>query len=142
MPCTSKIQTYQQAAQRGDVTAMVSLAHCFLEGNEVEQNVRQAVYWFMKACSCPNARNNLEKTIQWCKENAELGDALAMAALGVCYEHGIGVVQDQSLAVYWYQKAADSGDSYAMFSLGLCHFFAKGVPEDPAQAVSWFQKRC
>jgi TPR repeat protein len=37
------------AAQLGDVDAQIELGHCFLRGDGVKQNKKQAAFWFRKA---------------------------------------------------------------------------------------------
>ncbi|KAL0245323.1 hypothetical protein GEMRC1_009402 [Eukaryota sp. GEM-RC1] len=133
---------YQEAAERGDPEAMVNLGNCFLDGIGVNKNDRQAVYWFLEAISKgnSNARTRLGKTIQWCQQHAELGDELAMTAIGVCFYDGQGIEKDQSKAVYWYQKAADLGHSGAMGYLGVCYHNGQGIEKDHSKAVYWYQK--
>ena len=44
---------------------------------------------------------------------AEGGDASAQLSLGLAYQNGRGVQQDDSIAVEWYRKAAAAGNSEA-----------------------------
>ena len=50
---------------------------------------------------------------------AEEGDARAQYNLGVHYEFGHGVEQDDDIAALWYRKAAEQGDSGAQHNLPL-----------------------
>ena len=43
------------------------------------------------------------------KTRAEAGDANAQLLLGVMYDHGKGVLEDDKEAVKWYRKAAEQG---------------------------------
>jgi len=52
------------------------------------------------------ARGDYVAATQSLIPRAERGDANAQARLGFMYEHGRGVAQDYSLAVYWYTCAA------------------------------------
>ncbi|KAL0252009.1 hypothetical protein GEMRC1_001221 [Eukaryota sp. GEM-RC1] len=133
---------YQEAAERGDAEAMVNLGNCFLNGIGVNKNERQAVYWFLEALykGNSNARNNLGQTIQWCQIHAEIGDELAMTALGVCYHHGEGIQKNHSKAVYWYQQAANLGKTVAMNNLGVCYHNGEGIQKEHSKAVYWYQK--
>ncbi|KAL0252232.1 hypothetical protein GEMRC1_001444 [Eukaryota sp. GEM-RC1] len=133
---------YQEAAERDDAKAMVNLGNCFLNGIGVNKNERQAVHWFLEAHSKgnSNARTRLGQTIQWCQKHAELGDELAMTAIGVCYHLGQGIEKDQSTGVYWFQKAADLGHSDAMTNLGDCYKNGQGIEKDHSNAVYWFPK--
>ncbi|KAL0233263.1 hypothetical protein GEMRC1_012008 [Eukaryota sp. GEM-RC1] len=133
---------YQEAAERGDAEAMVNLGNCFLNGIGIYKDERQAVYWFLEADSKgnSNARTHLGKSIHWCQKHAELGDELAMKALGDCYNKGQAIEKDQSKAVYWYQKAAELGKSIAMYNLARCYKNGEGIEKDQSTAVYWYQK--
>ena len=60
--------------------------------------------------------------------------------LGVKYELGKGVPQDDKLAVSWYRKAAEQGEAKAQFLLGGKYFEGKGVAQDKQQALEWYRK--
>ena len=69
---------------------------------------------------------------------ADQGDAQAQYNLGILYENGQGVQQNDAEAVKWYGKAAEQGYGDAQFNLG--HMFVKGlgVPQNYVQAHMWF----
>jgi len=67
---------------------------------------------------------------------AEKCDPDAQNNLGVMYQNGRGVRQDDSQAVRWYRKAAEQGYASAQNNLGLMYVNGEGVP----QAVKWFRK--
>jgi hypothetical protein len=69
----------------------------------------------------------------------EQGDAAAQYGLGVLYERGQGVRQDDVEAVKWYRLAAKQGDAKAQSNLGLMYANGDGVPQDHAEAVKWFR---
>ena len=50
-----------------------------------------------------------------------MGNAKAMAYLGVCFEKGQGVEKDLAKTVALYQRAVDFGDARAMIYLGVCY---------------------
>ena len=77
-----------------------------------------------------------EKTLAEAKD----GDAVAMFNLGVKYEIGEGVLEDDEEAVKWFRKAAELGHAEAMFFLGIVYFRGKGVIEDDKEAVKWYRK--
>ena len=74
------------------------------------------------------------------KEMAEKGEVKAQFHLGVKYEFGLGVTEDDAEAVKWYRKAAEQGDSSAQFMLGEKYDFGLGVTEDDAEAAKWYRK--
>ena len=71
---------------------------------------------------------------------AKAGDVAAMFNLGVAYDNGKGVIEDDKKAAKWYRKAAVLGNATAMYKLGLMYAFGKGVIEDDKKAVKWYRK--
>jgi len=71
---------------------------------------------------------------------AELLDlAQAQSNLGVMYDEGHGVPQDDAEAVKWYRLAAEQGYADAQLNLGAKYAVGKAVPQDYAEAVKWFR---
>jgi TPR repeat protein len=70
---------------------------------------------------------------------AEQGNAIAQFALGVMYDKGEGVLQDDAEAVRWYRLAAEQGDAHAQFNLGNMYTGGRGVLQDDAEAVRWYR---
>jgi hypothetical protein len=64
---------------------------------------------------------------------------VAQELLGVCYERGTGVVQDEAEAVRWYRLAADQGNARAQVNLGVRYQNGTGVAQDAAEAVRWYR---
>jgi len=73
------------------------------------------------------------------KQKAEQGFTDAQYNLGLMYERGEGVTQDQTEAIRWFRLAAEQGVAEAQYKLG--HRFAEGygVPQGFAEAVKWYQ---
>ncbi len=71
---------------------------------------------------------------------AKQGDADAQYNLGIMYERGQGVPQDDAEAVKWYCKAAEQGYASAQFNLGNMYGEGQGVPQDYAEAVKWYRR--
>ncbi len=69
--------------------------------------------------------------------SAERGDVKARYSLGVMYQLGLGVPQDDQETVRWYQLAAEQGDASAQHNLGMMYFEGKGVPKNDVQAYLW-----
>jgi TPR repeat protein len=75
------------------------------------------------------------------KNQAENGDAVAQATLGVNYELGLpGFPQDFAEASAWYRKAAEQGHAMAQLNIGIAYNQGQGVPQDYAQAAAWWRK--
>ena len=71
---------------------------------------------------------------------AEKGDAEAQYNLGVMYDLGVGVPEDDREAAKWYRKAADQGYAAAQSALGLKSHSGRGVEKDDREAVKWLRK--
>jgi TPR repeat protein len=57
---------------------------------------------------------------KWWTKAAEQGLAEAQYNLGVCYDNGLGVIQNHAEAVTWYRKAAKQGYAEAEKRLNEC----------------------
>ena len=68
---------------------------------------------------------------------AERGKSEAQYYLGIMYEYGRGVPEDDTEAVKWYRKAAEQGNRFAQLSLGIMYDFGTGVPQDYVMAHMW-----
>jgi TPR repeat protein len=68
---------------------------------------------------------------------AEQGNAAAQRGLGILYENGLAVPQDDTQSVIWYRKAADQGDAEAEYRLGHAYVQgASGLPRDLSQGTA------
>lgn len=108
----------KERAENGDVRAQTWLAQCYFEGlgDVGEIDYRQAARWYRKA--------------------DEAGSAGAAVGLGVCFNDGKGVEQNQAEATRLFRKAAELGDVVAMRNLGICLF----KTDAKAEAASWMRK--
>ena len=60
--------------------------------------------------------------------------------LGVCYEYGLGVEENETEAFKYYNLSAEQGYTAAKYRLGLCHKYGTGTTENPAEAYNWFSQ--
>jgi TPR repeat protein len=65
------------------------------------------------------------------------GSVIDQYNLGVMYENGHGVPENDAEAVKWYRKAAEQGHESAQSNLGVMHFNGDGVPENNIHAYVW-----
>jgi len=84
-------------------------------------------------------RGGSAKTVREWRSLAAAGDSNAQYNLGVIYDFGKGVPEDDAEAAKWYRLAAGQGDAMAQFNLGLMHANGEGVPKDDAEAVKWYR---
>ena len=68
---------------------------------------------------------------------AEQGDAISQYNLGLMYDRGVGVPEDDTEAVRWYRLAAEQGDAPAQYFLGSMYDDGEGVSEDDVEAARW-----
>jgi len=71
---------------------------------------------------------------------AEQGDVYAQYYLGLLYQNGQGVPQDNAVAVKWYARAAQQGLSNAQYNLAVMYDNGFGVPQDYAIAMDWYKR--
>ena len=70
--------------------------------------------------------------------HAEQGDAKAQFNLGVMYDNGWGIPENDVEAVKWFRKAAEQGNISAQSNLGIMHVLGIGVSKDYVKAHMWF----
>jgi len=124
------ISLYEKAAEKNDSYALNNLAVCYLIGDGVKQNVKQAVKYFEKAvkygddfamvnladcCTVGNGviKNN-KKAFELYKQAAEKDNVDGIRNMADCLMNGIGTKQDFRAAMDLYKRAADFGDTKAL----------------------------
>jgi len=65
------------------------------------------------------------------------GDKVSQFNVGVIYERGIGVDQNQSMAAQWYQKAAEQGHVDAQYNLAIMYVSGRGVDQNTTAGMMW-----
>lgn len=73
--------------------------------------------------------------VPWFRLAAAGGDHRAMAALGLCFERGLGVNASAAAARDWYRRAAENGNPNACLALVQMETRAGNLPA----AVRWLQ---
>ena len=73
------------------------------------------------------------------KPYAKQGEPSAQYILGLMYDNGEGVPEDDKQAIKWYRLAADQGYADAQYNLGVMYANGYGEPKDDKQAVQWFR---
>ena len=69
---------------------------------------------------------------------AEQGNANAQTILGVMYDNGEGVPENDVEAVKLYRLAAEQGYAPAQNNLGVMYEKGEGVPENDVKAYVWY----
>mmetsp|Transcript_3737 Transcript_3737/g.4326 ORF Transcript_3737/g.4326 Transcript_3737/m.4326 type:complete len:647 (+) Transcript_3737:174-2114(+) len=86
------------AVHKGDSYGMALKAHCFLNGNGVQRDKDEAIYWLSMA--------------------VELKNGWATGLMGSCFQDGEGVERNERRALELYKDAAEIGYVKAMYQLG------------------------
>jgi len=139
-------------------SAMKKIAECYLDGTGVEESAAIAVSWMETAYYVGNdsdaghemaviyeyGRHGVEIDVvaaaEWFERAAKQGNVESMVELGLCYELGAGVEQNDEEALDWYTKAANLGHESAKFSVGEIFEEARGVPQSDAEACLWYYR--
>ena len=83
---------------------------------------------------------DVEEAADWFREAAIQGVPGAQYNLGVLYERGLGVRQDETRALLWYHSAAEQGHPLAQYNLGILYAAGRSVPLSYAEAAVWFER--
>ena len=59
-------------------------------------------------------------------------------SIGICYQEGKGVPQNDSLAASWFEKACESGDPAGAYKLAECYFTGTGVKQSVDKALKYW----
>jgi len=92
---------------------------------------------FYKGLAAAEAGDFATALTEW-KPLAEQGDASVQYNLGLMYDNGEGVIEDDKEAVKWFRLAAEQGDAKAQSNLAFMHANGEGVIENNVYAHMWF----
>jgi TPR repeat protein len=81
-----------------------------------------------------------DEAVKWYQKSAEQGYAEAQFNLGLMYQNGFGVIQDDNEAVKWFRKSAEQGNADAQCYLGFMYERGLGITQDYNEAVKWYRK--
>ena len=147
------VEYMQKAAEKNYGYAQFKMGDYYLYGYGpcMEDNA-QAVEWYQKAIEneVPMAMLRMgdyylydydklgesEKAFEYYKKASEA--EVYNEGLGICYEMGIGVEDNETEAFKYYTLAADDGNITSMYRVGTCYYKGTGVKENYAEAYRWF----
>ena len=72
------------------------------------------------------------------RPQAEKGDVRAQYNLGLLYASGLGVMQDNQVALKWHRMAAGQGHAGAQNELAQMYAKGQGVQQDQVRAYVWY----
>lgn len=117
---SGEVKLLTELAQKGIDEAQYNLGVCYEQGDGIDQDLKQAVYWYRKA--------------------ADQGFARAQYNLGVCCYNGYGMEVDHVQAAQLFRAAAEQGHMNAQFNFAVCCFNGVGVEENVLQGTEWLMK--
>mgnify|MGYP001068180095 CR=1 FL=1 len=143
------VKWYRLAAEQGYSRAQFRLGVMYDLGFAVKEDDQEAVKWYRLAAKQGYAPANkiiydlAEKSVppalRILKADAEKGVAGAQFRLGMMYDLGFGVPEDDQEAVKWYRLAAKQGVAQAQSNLGMMYDFGYGVQKDNKEAFKWYR---
>ena len=82
---------------------------------------------------------NFEQAYQLWLPLAKKGDANAQYNLGLLYQKGQGVEQNDREALIWFSKAAQQGLLDAQYNTALMYYEGRGVAVSKMEAIEWWK---
>lgn len=92
----------------------------FYFGRGCPVDYTQALYWYHKA--------------------EEAGNMHSKNSIGICYQNGTGVLQDDKMAASWFEKAAEAGNPAGAYNLAECYFNGIGVKQSIDMAIKYWNE--
>ena len=150
------VRLIAQAADMGNVRAMMGLGGLYADGNGVEKDTVKAVEWYERAVkkgstkammqlagsyrTGTTAPKDLKRAAELYQMAADAGSLDGLCRLGLCYEEGDGVVLNSRKAFNLYSQAAERGSAWGMRLVAYCYAQGIYVEENMVQAFEWFKK--
>lgn len=155
MNTKEKIEQLKRDAEAGDASAQNSLACAYYNGDGVEKDIPTALDLFEKSAAGGDNyglfnlayryrygkdgyAKDLKKAFGLYLQAAEQGHVSAQEIVGIFYDFGYGIEQNDKKAVEWYTKAATKGHSVAQNNLGLKYEQGLGVEKNLYIAFNWY----
>ncbi|KAI9246878.1 hypothetical protein BDA99DRAFT_543066 [Phascolomyces articulosus] len=146
-------QWFLKSADRNNVHAQYIVGVHFEFGIHVEKNLDKAKEYMLKSADqgFDHAQAALgillinskeyEQGIRWLERAAITDNPRALFRLGLMYEEGIGVEQDNDTAKRYFKAAADEGNAAAQFQLAIMYSFGRlGTRPNPQDANDYLYK--
>ncbi len=161
---------YAKAAYRGDPQGAYNAGHIYEGGEIVEENNEAAYLFYGMAAKgghpagqfemgyfhfegCGGAEQDYAKAVQWFEkayENpkcSEVTRTQVAAYLGICCQGGMGVVQDDEVALEYLREAEEGIDHLwdgikekVLVALGVAYAFGRGTEEDIELGYQYFEE--
>ncbi len=150
------VDAYRAAHGRGSAVAANNLGSMYVSGQGVVANEQRATMYFRRAANrgLPFAMltmaarsrvglgmpENRYMSVFWYERAYEAGDAGAANDLGVMYQQGMGVREDDARALELFGEALrrDPGNALAAYNIAEAYETGEGVPVDLGWARAYY----
>ncbi len=112
----AKHQATLKRALNGNTNAQLSIAHTYIDGDDVAVDNDKAIAWMTIA--------------------AEAGHTKSQRDLGSLY---LSSKKDRKQSFKWFKKAAENGEITSMFETGLFYQSGEGAKLDKLKAYQWIK---
>ena len=86
------------------------------------------------------SRNDFKSAVPLLKKAAEAGHAEAQYNYGICFQQGVEVEKNDSVANEWFLKSAKQGWKDAQFKMAYSYSTGRGYIKNDKQAFYWWLK--
>ena len=153
---------YSKAAEHDNVSALFSLAFCYMNGNGVEKNETTAVEYFNKVVRKGPCTNKYVSAVyniaicNWYGKGVDADQFKALTYFWTAANRGHALSQyyvgshlmkkckrddlHSQLAATMLERSAEQGILKAQFNIGVCYEIGYGVNVDKTTALEWFSK--
>jgi len=118
----ASIDDLRNLAEQGDAAAQFALGAHYATGEDIKQDLGEAIPWFVKS--------------------AEQGNVAAQSALGAYYSVGRGVPHDVTRAYFWSVLARASGDEVSKYRVPIltAHMTRNQILAVQQEADNWLKQ--
>ena len=142
-------QYFKQGSDLGDLWATGALGRMYMYGHYVAKDVNQAKKLLTSAANenisfaqnclgdiCADEEEDYVSALRWYKSSSEQDNPYGSYKCGFLYYYGLGVGEDEEIALSYFLKAADDDMAESYFYIGQIYC----NKEDYQKAFMWFEK--
>ncbi len=100
---------FKLAAENGNANGQYNVGWMVSNGRVTKTDPGKALKWYLMA-----AAQGEYRSLNWIHQKAKSGNSEAQFNLGLLYDIGLGVSENDSLAFKWYRKSAEQGNKQAI----------------------------
>ncbi|MDB5599433.1 MAG: hypothetical protein JWN71_1477 [Xanthobacteraceae bacterium] len=108
--------------------------------NDAMRQYPEVSRFIFQAGRVATAQQDYATALSHYRKAIAMGNIPSVTSLGLAYDAGLGVAQDQREGRRWYEKAAALGDAEAMLFLANMAEHGQGTSKDLAEARRWYEK--